>query len=471
MILAISTMAGGAPLHLDDAVEEALQENIELRQQALSLDISERALVKARAVFDPTLNLSASTSANNSPNNDQFVGQDVLRTSSAGWTAGISQYLPTGGSASVSLSETQFSSNAQDVIDSDTVSERLYLSVSQPILRGSGGLWSVKSARITADDAELRYRAAVEQAILDTTDRYWRLVSARMSLDLAIRSREIAEESVRETKERYDQGFAGIGDVHQVERALGTAQQAEIFARAEVEAADLTLRRLLGRDVREDVVLEAVDRPSVPATVPSVDEVLALAEQNNAQWLRDQLAYDQVSLGARRARIGALPDLRISGGVGWSGLDSTAAASRDVLLSGDFNDWNVAATVSMPLPGRALGADLAAARFTQQNAQLDLEAAEQDLVLRVEAAVRQVERDRLRATLAADTVRYAQLALASDQELLREGKGATRNVVTSLENLNLATAAELSAQIDLQRSWMELKRVAGTLVSDAPSAR
>lgn len=464
MVLIWIDMAWGAPLHLDDALEEALGANIELRQQALAWDITERSLVKARAVFDPTLNVSASTSANNSPNNDQFVGQNVLRTSSAGWTAGVSQYLPTGGSASVSFSENQFSSNAQDVIDSDTVSERLYLNVSQPLLRGTGAMWSVRSAKLTLDDAELRYRAAVEQAMIDTSDRYWRLVSARMSLELAIRSREIAEQSVRETKERYEEGFAGIGDVHQVERALGTAQQAEIFAQAEAQAAELTLRRVLGRDVRADESLDVVDRPMPPATVPSVEQVLALALEGNAQWLRDKLAYDQAVIGARRTRNSALPDVRVSGGVGLSGLAGTATESRELLLRGDFNDWNVAATVSMPLPGRALSADLAAARMNQQNAQLDLEAAEQDLFLRVQAAVRQVERDRARAELAEATVRYAQLALQSDQELLREGKGATRNVVTSLETLNQATAAELAAQIDLQRSLMEMRRVAGTLV-------
>jgi outer membrane protein len=456
--------AAAEPLHLDEALEEALAANLELRQQALALDISERSLVKARGAFDPTLNLSASTAANNSPNNDQFVGQEVLRTSSAAWSAGVSQLLPTGATASLTWWETSFSSNAQDVITGDTVSERLSFTVSQPLLRGVGGMWNLNGARITYDDAEFRYRQAVEQTMIDVSDRYWRLVSASMSLDLAIRSREIAEQSVLETQERYREGFAGIGDVHQVERALGTAQQAEVFAQAEAEAAELTLRRLLGRDVLAAEPLDAVDRPLVPTDLPGFEEVLSLAREANAQWLRDRLAYDQQSLGARRTRNLALPDLRVNGGVGLSGLAGTAPESRDLLASGDFNDWNVSATMSMPLPGRALRADLETARMQQVNADLDLEAAEQDLVLRVRAAIRQVDRDRARASLATATVRFARLALDSDQELLREGKGATRNVVMSLDSLNQATAAELVAQIDLQRSLLELKRVAGTLV-------
>lgn len=471
MVLAAIAAAWGAPLHLDDALEEAMRQNLELRQQAIALDLTERSFVKARSVFDPTLNLTTSTAANNSPNNDQFVGQDLLRTSSAAWSAGLSQYLPTGGTASVSWSESQLSSNAQDVIAEDTVSERLMFSLSQPLLRGSGGLWGVKGARLALDDAELRYRAAVEQAVIDVSDRYWRLVSAKMSLDLAIRSREIAEQSVRETKERFEEGFAGSGDVHQVERALGTAQQTEIFARAEVEAADLTLRRLLGRDVRTSEPLDPVDRPVIPDQLPAFEQVLELAQASNAQWLRDQLLYDQAGLALRQTRNQALPDLRVSGGIGLSALANTASESRDVLVGGRFNDWSVGASMSVPLPGRALAADLAVARLQKESAALDLEAAEQDLALRVQAAVRQVDRDRARVGLAGDTVRFAELALEADQELLREGKGATRNVVTSLEALNQATASEMSAQIDLQRSLLELQRVAGTLVGPTTPPR
>jgi outer membrane protein len=459
-------MAAGEPLRLDEALEEALAANLELRQAGVALGMSEQALVRARSTFDPSLSLTVGTSATNRPNNDQFVGQDVLRTASGSWSAAVTQALPTGATATIGWWETTLSSNAQDVIQGDTVSDALSVSLRQPLLRGAGpaALWDLVDAKRGWTDAELQWRAAVEQTILDVSGGYWRLVSARASLDLAVRSREIAEQSLQDAQERFTEGFAGSGDVHQVERALGGARQGEVVARAEVEAAEMALRRLLGRDVATGPPLELVDQPSRPEVLPGTEEVLALAREGNAQWLRDQVAFERAQIGLRQARNGTLPDLAVTAGFGQSGLAATAADARQQALGGAFNDWDLGASVSVPLPGRAMRADLSSARLTAASARLALDAAEQDLVLRVRAAVRQVERDRLRVGLAADTVRFARLALEADQELLREGKGSMRNVVESLEALDRETAAELVALIDLQRSLLELKRVAGTLV-------
>ncbi|MEZ4234684.1 MAG: TolC family protein [Myxococcota bacterium] len=460
----LAAAATAAPLALDEALEEALAANLELRRARIALGLADQALVRARASFDPSLAGSLRASGANAPNNDQFVGQDVLRTSATSWSAALDQPLPTGGSVALSWWESAASSNALDVIRGDTVSDTVSLSLRQPLLRGTTALAGVALARSAREDAALRWRSAVEQAMLDTSDGYWRLVSARTTLDLAVRSREIAEQSLAEAQERYDEGFAGTGDVLQVERALGAARQEEVVARAEVEAAEQALRRLLGRSVAEVEPIEPTDAPARPDAVPDADSVLALARDGNAAWLLQRNAADRAHLARRVARNAALPDLSVDAGLGRSGLGATAAEARQQALGGTYNDWSVGASVAVPLPGRALRADLAAASLEAADAELALAAAEQDLVLQVQEAVRQAERDRLRVALAGDTVRYAQLALEADQELLREGKGATRNVVDSLEALDRETAAELAALIDLQRSLLELKRVAGTLV-------
>lgn len=457
-------VAGAEPLTLEQSLQEALTANAELQIGGLALEDSQAALLRARGGLDPQLSLGVDTAASNSPTNTQVDGQDVLQTSSSGWTASVTQPTPTGGAATLSVAERAFASNSQNVVSPRTVSDQVTLSVRQPLLSGVGALGPIRAARLTLSDAELARRAQVEQAILDVSGGYWRLVSAIRTLALAQGSVQVAQQSLTDTRERFDEGFAGTGDVFQVERAVGTASQALVVAEAELEAADAALKRLMGRDVADPVALEPTDVPAVLAEQPDLDTVLSLARSGNADWLRQQLGQQRAALGVRQARIAALPDLSVSGAVGVSGLGESAAEARSETGSGAFNDWSVGASLSVPLPARGLRADWTQARIAQQAARIALEAAEQDLYIRAQAAVRRVQRDRLRSELAAETVRVANLALQADQELLREGKGSTRDVVVSLEARDRATAAELQALIDLQGSQLDLKRVTGSLV-------
>lgn len=461
-LLIMSALA--AELTLASAIDDALRANLEQQQQDLRLERQRLAVLAERGRFDPTLGATVSTGASTAPNNSVVDGTTQLVSRSSGWSTSIDQALPTGGAVGLAWAETYSSSNSANVLSASTVSDRVALSIRQPLLRGVNGMIGVRAATLALTDEELAWRAATEQLVLDVSSGYWRLVSARESLILATRSREIAEQSVADATERYAAGFAGSGDVAQVERALGTARQAEVVARAEVEAADMALRRLMGREVTPGVALEPVERPVVPAELPAYADVAAAAKVANAAWRRQVLAFERARLEARQARNGALPDLSVTGQLGWAGLGESPRVARQQVLDRTYSDWGMGASMSVPLPGRPIRASLAQATLDRTTAELAVEAAEQDLMLRVRAAVRAAERDRLRVELAEDTVRVAKRALDADQELLREGKGATRDVVISLEALDQAQVAHLQAQIDLQASLLELRRVAGTLL-------
>lgn len=457
-------LAQAEELALEQALAEAVAANPELEGSRLSLARTEAQRLGATGAYDPVLSASADVGASTTPTNSEVAGTADLVARSSGWSAGLAQHLPTGATATLAWSETYATSNSADVILGSTVADRATLSVTQPLLSGVGPGFGLRSARLAVDDASLALREATEDLVIDVSSGYWRLVSAKRSYALAVRSREIAEQSLADARERHDEGFAGSGDVLQVERAAGVARQAEVVAAAEVEAADVALRRLLGRPIGPGATIEPVDTPQVPEVLPVHDEVQALARAGNAAWLRQQLAFASAGLSVREQRLGALPDLSVTGVVGASGLAESPDDARGVLLSGDYVDWGLGASVSVPIPGRVLVAARDAARVDEDLARVRLQAAEQDLAVQAVAAVQRVERDRSRVVLAAETVRAARLALEADQQLVEDGRASPRDLVISLESLDQAQAEELSAQIDLQVSLLEVRRVAGTLL-------
>lgn len=462
------------PLTLPAAIEEALSANLELRREAIAVGLNEAGLVRARGRWDPALGFRASTDVSNSLNNDSLIAQDVISVSSTSWSASLSQALPTGGRLGASWSEFRSTSDNPNLFDATTVSTSASLSIDQPLLRGFGpaALWDLRQAELSVTQAQIGWRASVEQAVLDVADAYWRLVAADQRAALSEQSRAIAEDAVADMEERFEAGFVGSGDVLQMRRTFGTARQSEVSAIAAREAANNALCRLLGRDVRDAPTLDPVDTPVVPDALPEAASVLASAMERNARFVQARLGVDQARLAVKQQRSQALPDLSLSGNFGVTGLDVDAAGARRTALAGDFNAYGVGASIAVPLLGRATRAGLREAKLNAEDARLSQLAAEQDLVLRVQNALRAVQRDRLQVELATETERVAALALQADQELLADGRGASRNVALSLEQLQAAGISLLEAQIALQASLLEVQRVAGTLVApaDVPDA-
>ena len=459
--------AHAAPLTLADALAEAMAHNLELRRAGIEVEQAEAGLLGARAAYDPTLGLAVGTAASRSPSNSVLDGSASVDSRSFGWSAAVDQLLPTGGTVGLSWQESTSTTDSESTVLDQSTSAGVALTVRQPLLDGMGPLSTnaeIRDARRTVEEARLGRRDRAERVAGAVSAAYWGLVAAREQAELARRSLEIAEQELSDTRERQAEGFAGSGDVLQVERAVGVARQAVVVGEAQVAAAEAELTAVLGRPLVGRAPIEPVDRPVIPKVDPAFEEVLAQARAGNAAWRRAGIARESAQDRARQARQEALPDLTLSGSVGFDGLAEDARGARTGVSEGSYRSWALGADLSLPLPGRATAATLRGARATDRAAALDLESAEQDLVLSAEEASRNLARDRARESLARETVEAARLALAADQELLEEGRGSTRDVILSLEALDEAQVDRLQAEIDLQASLLELARVEGRLL-------
>lgn len=452
-------------LTLEQALDRALVGNLELQQAALDLERAEQQLVLARGTYDPSLTGGLEWDRDVSPSN-VVDENDVVSENGTGWSVGLQQELPGGGAASLTWRESRSETDSAQTKDDVSTLTWAGVTVSQPLLAGAGPTaWSdLTRARLGLDRELLQWRRAQEDLIVETANAYWDLVSSVQGLDLARRSVEIAQTQLDDTQERLAEGFAGSGDVLQVQRALGVARQAEVVTTADVEADRARLARLIGVDMTAASELAAIELPRVPESDPDGAISLQRARARNVPWLRAELRALEARLDRRVAVNGALPDLDLIGAVGLSGTASDAADARGQVTGLLYPSWAVGLDLSVPLPARSPRATASRARLAEESALLGLEAAEQDLVMRVENAVRAVRRDRSRVALAEQTVEAARAALAADQELLQEGKGSTRDAIRSLENLDAAQLERLRAQIDLQTSLFELGRIEGRLV-------
>jgi outer membrane protein TolC len=190
----------------------------------------------------------------------------------------------------------------------------------------------------------------------------------------------------------------------------------------------------------------------------------------NTRILQDTLQIEAVEDALRVARNAALPDLSVSGSVDSSGLSTDSDTARRDALSGQSTGWSVGLGLSVPIPGRAPVNSARQAKLAVEQARIGHEAALQDLEVEVREALRGLQRDRSRVELARQTVEAATQALEMDQELFREGRTSSRDVILSLESLDEAQASRLQAEVDLQRSMLRLERVQGVLLQRVAGA-
>jgi outer membrane protein len=462
-----SPVAAAQEITLAQALTYALEGNLELERARLARRDAVYDIQSAAGVFDPSVAAGVRVSGARTPTNAVVDGLAFVNSSSTSWNVGLAQQLPTGGSVSATWSEGAFRSDSANSAIPASYTSSLSVSLAHPLLRGAGtvaGMSGVLSARVGATERELAWRGELEQLVLDVSAAYWRLVSAREAEVLAGNSVQLAERQLQDTLERQEQGFAGSGDVLQVQRTLGTARQTLVAASAESQSADDRLSRLLGHPLEQERTWVPVDRPVVPGEPPSRDEVLELARERNTGWRVAQLTSQYTDLALRRARNGVMPDVSARAGFGLQGLDDTAAGARAELFEELSPTWNVSVDLSFPVAMRTQRAGLASAKLDAARAEATVAAAEQDLILSVDAGLRAVARDRSRVQLAEATLEYARLGVEADQQLLNDGRGSTRDVVRSLESLREAQVGMLSASIDLQSSMLELSRLSGNLL-------
>lgn len=460
------SIAWAEPLTLQAAWEQAMQQNLEIQGQRRANDGSRLQLMEARGSFDPRLSVSAGAGGSQTPTNNVIDGASVITSSNRRWSASIAQSLPTGGSLGVTYSEFTSNSDSANAASNTFANDSMSLTLSQPLLQGAfmGSLQRVGDARLGLELAEVRWRSQLEQLVLDVAEAYWGLLSARERRVIADRGVTLAEEQLAQTKERQAEGFAGSGEVLQVQVSVGQALRSAVDAEAAEGAAALRLARVLGRDLQGTI--EIVDRPIVDDTELERDTLLALARQGNAQIQIAHIERERAQRQVRQARNAALPNLDVDADVGFAAGGTDPKVVRSTLFSQPAPSWGVGARVGLPLFLRESRARLGMAAIQAEQAELSLKAAEQDLFLRVDAAVRNVRRDRANLQVATQTLEFAKASLKAQQELLAEGRGATRDVVDALESLRAAEASELDARIACQFSQLAANRVGGTLLSD-----
>src|SRR5205085_7655906 len=198
-----------------------------------------------------------------------------------------------------------------------------------------------ESARAQYLGSEEGRRAIVVTLIGDVASTYYELRELDSELEIARKTRTIAEDNLRLVNLRRDQGAVTGLDVRQAEQLLYTATAQIASAERAIAQTENALSLLLGKspgDIPRGRTLEDLKAPTeVPAGLPSV----LLDRRPDIREAEQQLVSANALIGAARAQY--FPQISLT-----SFLGGQSRALSD-LFTGPARSWSIAPAAALPI--------------------------------------------------------------------------------------------------------------------------
>lgn len=507
-------------LALAEAIEMALQSNLDLEIEKLTRAAAIEAVKGGRGFLDPTLRWAPSLESRNTPTTSVLQGAGGKLTDHLmGQNFYFRQRLPWNGS-SLGLdfeNGRQSTSNSFVSLNPFTTS-RLVFTLTQPLLRNrvlDRERAELRIRRKQADVAETDFELRLIDVVTRVEQAYWDLAAARQALTVSADSVEWAEEQLARTRRmaasgviaqveiaaaeaelerRRDTYFASLGLVTEAENALkmllAPGREAALW-KDEIVPVDVeTLAPPAVGDLREAVSQAVKQRPELRAlaTRQQVNEVQKRLNENQTKPQVNLVAgYGNAGLGgavsarenpfsaasqasairinelSARAGLPPLPAISFGGPLPEFLVGGYGAALGNV-FSGRYQTVQVGLSMDLTLRNRAAESAVAQSVLAERRLAFEQARLEQAIEAQVRNALQALETARQRITAAEASVRAAKEKLDSETRLFQSGESTNFMVLTRQNEYADSRRRELVARLDFNKAVARLRQaVGGTL--------
>jgi outer membrane protein len=476
-------------LTMDEAVAMAVDANIGLKAQRLSVDIAAEAVAGAEAAFKPTVSAGLQTASQTSlPSSfTQLTSGSISGATKSGF-AQVNQSLPwLGGTYVASWSNSLSTTTQPSPVFNPSINSNVVFTFTQPLLRGflidanRAALANNQTARQVADlGLQLNTIELQDQVRL----AYLQLIAANAQVDVANQNFDLAQTELHNTEASVAVGVSAKVDLISNQVQVEQTRSSVILAKSGVASAEDQLRTLILDPSRPDywtVKLEAKDQIVVEPRTIDVDAAVANALANRLDVIE---ARRNLEITKRTTRLDAdLTKTSVNAQAQYSatsvggtqflyasssnGLSTTATGQTtknfgSVLgetFGGAYPSWAVGVSVGYPIGRSAAEATLAQQRLTEQQAVLNL----RNLELSVAAAVRQAARN---VQVDFELVQTAHAALDASQQQFdaetrkkEQGLSDPFTFIQKEQVLSQAKVSFLQAEIQYNADLMAFDRL------------
>lgn len=508
--------ADALPLSLNEAIRFALENNNDIRTSRIDVEKAEHNLTARRGAYDPQLFSETYFERSTIPVASFLAGNNSGRLEQKDFTSkvGLSGLSPKfGGSYSIDMSSTRFSSNNFFNALNPATSARLSFNYTQPLVRGlktddNRRQIEIAKKNLTLTDVQFRQRAT--EVITKVEQAYWELVHALKSLQVQSEAVKQTRAQVETNKRQVAQGVLAPIDVVEAEAQVKLYEQNVYAAQEEVTRAENQLKTLM----LPDRTAQLWSRALLPITAVNLEaprmllsEAVSAAMENRFELaeLRTSNDINEINKSFYRDQVKPQVDLTVSySSNGYAGTltdnenpilngltsleqrvaELSSIAGLPVLPANTFNtippDFQggygralsnllgqdnptvkVGVRISLPLRNRTAKAELGHSLAEGRRLQSVRAQAEQMIEAEVRNAIQKVRSVEASMSAAAAARVAAEQQYTSEQRKFQSGMSTVFLVLQRQTDLVMARGRELETQTDLNKAIAEFQRATG----------
>ena len=356
---------GKLNLSLQDAVELALQNNLDIIVQRYNPWLADVGILKASAGgvggvppgalfagstanipflnFDPTWTSTISIDDRNVPVNNPLTsgtGTGISQLSrltlhNSTFNTQVSEGFHTGTTFFTTWDNTRSSSTSTANLFNPSVQSSIFVGFQQQLLNGFGTAVNTRNIRISKNNRKIADLAFAQQAITtitNTINAYWELVYSRENVKVQQQAVTVAEKLYNDNKKQLEIGTMAPLDVTRAESELATDRQNLIVA----QTVELQNQQILKNAISKNpLATNLVNVEIIPTELPMRPEAIeapsfeqavgeAFAKRPDVQEMVINIQNGQIDLSATRNAL--LPTATLTaqyGSVGLAGNQTT----------------------------------------------------------------------------------------------------------------------------------------------------
>ena len=389
---------------LEDCIKYALEKNIQLQQDKISLQESEIDIKDARASLFPTLSFSTGHNVVNRPYQEQ--------------------------SATVSGTE---------IISSDsrtTYNGSYSLNAAWTLWNGGKRLNTLKQQKTNKAIAQLSVSETENTLQEQIAQLFIQILYADESISINKGTLEVSEATYKRGEELFKEGSISKADLAQLEAQVSNDKYQVVSAESSLRDYKLQLKQLLELDGTEemDLVLPQLEYEDIMRLLPNQTDIYQTALSIRPEIQSGKLSIENAKLGISAAKAGYYPTISLSA----SSSSMTNNASTNNWAQQMKYGWNNMISINLSIPifdNRQNKSNVQKARLQYNTSQLDLINKQKELYSTIEGLWLDALNAQQQYAAAETKVKSSQTSFDMVNEQFNLGMKNTVELLTEKNNL------------------------------------
>lgn len=400
---------------LEDCINYALEKNIQLQQNKISLQESEIDIKSAKASLFPSLSFSTGHNVINRPYQEQ--------------------------SATVSGTEIITSDNKT------TYNGSYSLNAQWTLWNGGKRLNNIKQQKTNRDIAGLAVNETENSLQEEITKLFIQILYADESININKNTLEVSEATFHRAEELFKEGSISKADLAQLEAQVSNDKYQLVTAESSLRSYKLQLKQLLELDGTAEMklVLPELNDEHVMQVLPSQTDIYQTALTTRPEIQSGKLSIENAKLAISAAKAGYYPTISLSA----SSSSMTNTASTNNWAQQMKYGWNNMIGISLSIPifdNRQNKTNVQKARLQYSNSQYDLINKQKELYSTIETLWLDALNAQQQYAAAESKLKSSQTSFDMVSEQFNLGMKNTVELLTEKNNLLSAQQERVQAK-------------------------